>query len=161
MERLPIHEEPVPAKEQDEKEEKKLKFKDNVGYYIAFFFVIAAVYIITQKVQVPYDQMTITDYTPTKDGESFYVVGELAGDGRFAGSKVELDEEIGVAKIIVYKYNLSSIFGSKEFVVAIDAPEDEVNEIWISCTDEETQKTEETQLDFNMEEKSDDERTSE
>ena len=65
---------------------------------------------------------------------------------------MDLDEETGIAEITVYKYNLPSVFGSQEFVVMIGAPEEEVKEIWLSCTDSETQETERTQLDFKMNE---------
>ena len=127
---------------------KKKGLKENLGMYGALFIIVAVVFVITQKVQVPFDEMTIKDYTPKEDNSGFFVVGQLADGEKFAGSRVELDEENGVAEIVVYKYNLASVFGTQDFVVMIDTPESEVKEIWLSCTDNDTQKTERTQLDF-------------
>lgn len=128
--------------------EKKSKFKDNLGMYAALLLIVVALFVILEKEQVPYDGMTITDYTSKTDNSGFFVVGELDEGEKFAGSEMNLDEETGIAEIIVYKYGLPSVFGTQEFVVMIDAPKEEVKEIWLSCTDTETQKTERTQLDY-------------
>lgn len=97
---------------------------------------------------MPYDHMTITDYTPQESGKDFFVVGELQEGQKFAGANVDLNEETGIAEITVYQYNLPSVFGSQEFVVMIGAPEEDVKEIWLRYTDSETRETERTQLDF-------------
>ncbi len=131
-----------------EETKKKKGFKENLGMYMALMVIVAVIYVITQQVQVPYDHMTITDYTPQESGKDFFVVGELEEGQKFAGANVDLNEETGIAEITVYQYNLPSVFGSQEFVVMIGAPEEDVKEIWLRYTDSETQETERTQLDF-------------
>ena len=138
-----------------EETKKKKGFKENLGMYMALMMIIAVIYVITQKVQVPYDQLTITDYTPRGNGKGFFVVGELEEGQKFAGANVDLDEETGIAEITIYKYNLPSLFGSREFVVMIGVPEEEVKEIWLRYTDSETQATKRTQLDFKLNETKD------
>lgn len=131
-----------------EETKKKKGFKENLGMYMALMVIVAVIYVITQKVQVPYDHMTITDYTPQESSKGFFVVGELQEGQKFAGANVDLNEETGIAEITVYQYHLPSVFGSQEFVVMIGAPEEDVKEIWLRYTDSETRETERTQLDF-------------
>ena len=150
MNRLPDRPEDYIQIERTEEKgsDNRKSFKDNMGIYGALLVIVALVFVLTQKVQVSYDEMTITDYTPKTDGTALFVVGELEDGQRFADSKVNINEETGVAEIVVYRYGMPTVFGTQDFVVMINAEEDAINEIWLSFTDSNTQEVQRVKLNY-------------
>lgn len=126
------------------------KLKDNMAIYGALLLVVAVVFLFTQKVQVPFEEMIITEYTPKNDGSALFVVGKLEEGQRFAGADVEFNEETGIAEMTVYRYGVPTVFGTQDFVVMFETQEEKIREIWLNYKDADTQKTERKQLDYKM-----------
>ncbi len=110
---------------------KKQSGKDKLGTYGLLFIVLVMLFMITQKAEVPLDDITVTDCSFNDSKTTFFVAGELAEGNKFADSQVEFDESTGIVEVTLYQYATPSFIGTRDFVAMVDTAGAEVKEVWL------------------------------
>lgn len=121
-------------------ETRKEKMRKSLSTYIPLVLVVVALFFLTadEPAQLEHLQDVRTVVTQDEDSgeEKLFVVGTISEDGgRFSKGPYTFDESTGVVEIRVRQYQVSTIFGSKEFVAYIKEDPNLVKEVWLIYDD--------------------------
>jgi hypothetical protein len=139
MDRLPDVPYGVELEEQERRHDKEDpsywgRIRKNLGGYGLLLLVCLALFFIMATEPVAFDEMTVEDIQVVQNetAEGIFVVGSLnEGVGRFSDADVSFDEETGVAEVQINRYQITTFFGSQEFVAYIEGDPYSIKEIWL------------------------------
>jgi hypothetical protein len=114
--------------------------RKSLSTYIPLVLVVVALFFLTadEPAQLEHLQDVRTVVTQDEDSgeEKLFVVGTISEDGgRFSKGPYTFDESTGVVEVRVRQYQVSTIFGSKEFVAYIKEDPNLVKEVWLIYDD--------------------------
>lgn len=124
--------------EDDKGMSRSKKRKSKVGIYGVLLVVCLALFFLTAEEPVPLDQITVEkiDVIQNEKADGIFVVGHVADEaGRVSKTPYTFDEETGVAEVYIRQYQMTSVFGTKEYAAYIQEDPDTVKEIWLVYDD--------------------------
>lgn len=142
MERLPDRQEETYEKQDLKHKEKKRSGIDMLKIYGPLLIVGLLLFFIMADEPVPLNQLTVTDIRSAESmdagtAEGLYVAGTISEEGgRCSKANVSFDAETGAAEVCVREYQITTFFGTKQFVAYIEEDPGNVNEIWLVYDDE-------------------------
>lgn len=135
-----------PSKGPSDSAETKNGLRKKMSTYGGLFVLAVVMFMLLASEPVQLNGLQVKDIRPDEQGKTLFVAGELA-EGRFSGASVSFDAETGKAEVMIKRYQVPFIFGTKEFVAQIKTPPEEIKSLWL-VYDDGTGKTDRQQLDW-------------
>ena len=125
------------AKESDgEKKTGAEKLRANFATYGVLVLLVCVLFFIMADEAVPFEDIHINEIRTLEDNEGILIVGELSDTaGRYCKSQVNFNEESGTVEVSIRQYQVSTILGTKEFIVPVEEAADEIKSVWLVYDD--------------------------